>query len=333
MLGQRHRIALLRRPLGERAQDVAQVAQRDPFLDEAPQHVGQQHGRDQLGHHLAHQRGVRPLQRVEQRLRLLAARTARGRSGAPAPATSSPQARAAPRPTPRAGSSPRPSGTSFRRMTNAVGARPGDGRRAGARPAAAGPARRTAARAARHDLGHERAGVARAARAEQRAQLARDLDGDRRQHRRGRALGRARAACARPAGVAPAAAAAAAAVPAPAGGARSSRHAIRPSTAASVRNGIAGQPGHDGQQHEQPGRDRDRLRLRHHLHADVAPQVAALLLRGDAGDDDAGRRRDHQRRDLRHQALADRQHRVRRGPRPRRPSRAAGRRSPGRRRC
>ena len=37
VLGQRDRIALVRRPLGQRAQDVAQVAQRDPLLDQAAQ--------------------------------------------------------------------------------------------------------------------------------------------------------------------------------------------------------------------------------------------------------------------------------------------------------
>ena len=71
VLGERDGIALVRRPLGERAQHVAQVAQRDPLLDEAAQHVGEQHGRDELGHDLAHERRVRALEAVEERLRLL----------------------------------------------------------------------------------------------------------------------------------------------------------------------------------------------------------------------------------------------------------------------
>ena len=71
MLGEHDGIALVRRPLGERAEDVAQVAQRDALLDEPAQHVGQQHGRDELGHDLAHERRVRALEAVEQRLRLL----------------------------------------------------------------------------------------------------------------------------------------------------------------------------------------------------------------------------------------------------------------------
>ena len=55
--------------------------------------------------------------------------------------------------------------------------------------------------------------------------------------------------------------------------------------------------------------------------------------RRDAADHDARRGRDDQRRDLRHQAVADGEQRVVLGRRARRPDRAGARRSPARRRC
>ena len=82
---------------------------------------------------------------------------------------------------------------------------------------------------------------------------------------------------------------------------------IAPKIAAINRNGSFGRPGTSANRPITAAGDHRRLALAQDLVGDVATEV---LVGGRARDDDAGRHRDQQRRDLRGEAVADGQQRV-----------------------
>ena len=254
------------------------LPERDPLLDQTAGDVGEEHQRDELGDDLADQRRVRPLERVEQRLRLLqpeqlVAVAAEKRQHLVAEA--------------RAGHAPVFAGDLAAREGDLV--EPDDERPVDetASPHAQ-PHRRQRQpelgeqplAQSRHDLGREAVEVG--------AELGRHFDRHGRQQRRQHGLvdGRSpRRAC---------------------------THGRRPTRPCRERPGrrrrgaqqLPGdraqnerqrqerhrrQPRNNRQQRQEPGRDGERLRLRHDLQSDVAPELAPLLLRRHPRDDDARR--------------------------------------------
>jgi hypothetical protein len=66
----------------------------------------------------------------------------------------------------------------------------------------------------------------------------------------------------------------------------------------------------DSEREEEHRRDRERARLAEDLPPDLGAERALVVLARDAGDDEAGSRRDEERRDLRDETVADREEAV-----------------------
>ena len=106
------------------------------------------------------------------------------------------------------------------------------------------------------------------------------------------------------------------------------RQPAAPAPPPSSRNGIFGMPGSSASAHQHAARQQQRLRVAEDLLVELRAQPR---FRAGAGDDQAARNRDHQRRNDRHQAVADRQDGVGLERLAASPCRAAARRSGSRR--